>query len=242
MQNILVLYSSANSNGKKDATCVFIPEAKEFAKIHKIPDGNCIGLPLTKMRVNERKDRVRDAIYCAGREKPLTGIVFFGHGWPTGFQFGFNRDDAYELADCIEMAHKNSTELLCVALYACLTGENQIRDNEIKNIGPATTNGFADILRKELRKSGIKKGTVDAHKTAGHSTYNPYVIRFFLHDTGIDTGGSWLVEPASEYWLFWKRALRNTDLRFRFPFMNELQIKSELSRQYKLEAQKAFNR
>jgi hypothetical protein len=41
-------------------------------------------------------------------------------------------------------------------------------------------------------------------------------------------GGAWLVEPRSKYWSKWVKSMKGT-MRFRFPFLDELQIKAELA-------------
>jgi hypothetical protein len=99
--NILVIYSDKNSKGKHDATGAFIPEAFAFAKHHEIPKENlipvtCVGVPKYK-----RKAKVLKEIEKAGIERKLDAIVFFGHGWPSGIQFGIGRKDVPELAELI---------------------------------------------------------------------------------------------------------------------------------------------
>jgi hypothetical protein len=42
------------------------------------------------------------------------------------------------------------------------------------------------------------------------------------------SGGFWIVEPKSELWKPWVKALKTTDLRFRFPAMTVAEIHSEL--------------
>jgi hypothetical protein len=44
-------------------------------------------------------------------------------------------------------------------------------------------------------------------------------------------GGAWIVEPRSRLWKKWVQMLRQkkSGLRYRFPFMDELEIKQELA-------------
>ncbi len=77
-KNILVFYSNTNTGKKKDATGAFIPEAKAFAKIHKIPKENMIGVKCPHVaRVKRRKIVLQAIESFPGR---LDAIAFFGHG------------------------------------------------------------------------------------------------------------------------------------------------------------------
>jgi len=230
-KNILVLYSNANYPGKKDATGAFIPEAKKFSEIHGVPEENRVGLKLVNVSKKLRRERTLDAIYETGGQERWDAIAFFGHGWPKGIQFGFNRDHIPELcevlADCCNPDAK-------IILFACLAAENDVRDKEYGAVGPGTDGGFADLLRDEMVWYGLKKGWVDAHKTAGHTAWNPFVVRFLcsaVEDPLFGAvGGHWLVAPGSQQWKQWVKKLRTTltGLRYRFPFMTEFEIMSEL--------------
>jgi len=152
----------------------------------------------------------------------------FGHGWPDGIQFGFRRSDLYELAARLAVS---CAEDVRVILYACLAAENDVRDRDHANVGPGTDGGFADLLRDDLASWGKNRCQVDAHKTAGHAAWNPYVVRF-RGEAGT-MGGYWLVAPGSELWPKWIKKMRGravkNHLRYRFPLMSELQIKAELA-------------
>jgi len=232
MKNILVLYSNQNRHGRKDATGAFIPEAKAFAKFHDVPEANCVGLDLENVPPAARRAEVYKAIHETTYQRPLDAIAFYGHGWPDGIQFGFTRDHAPELAAILG---RKCEKDLRVVLYACLAAENDDRDREIENVGPGTDGGFADVLRDELVRNGINDGWVDAHKTRGHTTWNPFVVRFLCSDVDDPiyggTGGAWLVQPRSAYWKQWCRALRSKrgTLRHEFPFLDELGVKLKLS-------------
>lgn len=219
----LVLYSSKNSKGKKDATGAFIPEAEAFAEYWNTEKNNIIGIPLEGMSKKKRRELTIASIKESMNGTPLNLVALFGHGWPSGIQFGFGMKEIPELADClVEHCAYNAR----IVLYACLTAENSERDNDHEHVGPATDGGFADILRDELAKRGMI-GWIDAHKTAGHTTWNPYVVRFDcedLKDIDMDfAGGYWLVQPRSPHWKKWREALKG-DMRFRFPMMTEKEI------------------
>jgi hypothetical protein len=225
--NILVFYSSTNSKNKHDATGAFIPEAQAFCKLHDVPKENqiaieCIGVPRRK-----RKKEVFDVIHNLGAKQSFDGLAFFGHGWPNGIQFGLLRKDVEEFAQLLSM---RCTTDVKIVLYACLAAENDVRDRELKNIGPASDGGFADLLRDSMSEWGLLRGWVDAHKTAGHTSWNPYVVRFLCGTSDLQ-GGAWLVAPRSQYWRDWIKKLKDkpSGLRYRFPFMSELEIKAELA-------------
>ena len=216
---ILIFYSSKNSKGKRDATGAFIPEAKAFAAHYGVPNKNVIGVDCTKASYMRRKI-VLDSIKSVSE---IEGLLFLCHGWPTGIQFGFNIDNVAMLASSI----RNHSEDIHIALMACSTAENKIKDNEIYNLGPATDGGFADKLRDDLYISGLC-GWVDAHKTKGHTTRNPMVVRFEIED--FRTGGEWIVPPHSKLWKHWRTALRyNTDdLRYEFFKLTRAEIEERL--------------
>lgn len=222
--NIAVIYSTKNKRGKKDATGAFIPEARAFQLVHGISDNNMIGINCISHTMKRRYENLISALYAIGRNEPLDAIVFFGHGWPNGIQFGLTKKN---VSSFVYLLVQNRTvKLTChFALYTCLTAENEIRDKQIKNIGPATKGGFADQLAYRLGRMNIA-GHVDAHKTSGHTTWNPYVVRF--QNTIESPRAAWLVEPGSESWKNWVKAVRGSNLRFEFPFMSEFEIKQTL--------------
>lgn len=229
--NVLVFYSNTNVQGRKDATGAFIPEAREFRKCHGIPKENFIGIKCPKVKLPIRREQVFSKIEEIGSQRPINSIAFFGHGWPQGIQFGIRRG---EIPKLVELLAEYATNDVRLVLYACLAAENDVRDKEIGKLGPATDGGFADELRDNMVRAGISNGIVDAHKTAGHTSWNPYVVRFLCSDVVTPeyggTGGAWLVEPRSESWRSWVKALKDKKrgLRYRFPYMSQYEILSEL--------------
>ncbi len=231
-KNILVIYSNTDSHGKHDATGAFIPEAEAFAELHGVPQRNMFGVKCPRVNKAIRREHVYAAIEEASRERPLGAIAFFGHGWPQGIQFGFNRKLIPELVKF--MAPPRCRSDVVVTLFACLAAENDVRDRGVTNLGPATDGGFADLLRDEMVRQGMIYGWVDGHKTAGHTSWNPNLVRFLCEDVddpeyGAE-GGAWLVAPRSELWRKWIKALKNKKggMRYRFPFLREMEVKAEL--------------
>lgn len=229
--SIAVLYSNTNVKGKNDAGGAFIPEAQEFARVHNIPDRRVIGIRLPGVSKAKRRERTYDAIEKAAGDHLLEGIALFGHGWPQGIQFGFNREHIPEL---VEVINDHCYTFAKVTLFACLAAENDERDRNVSDLGPGTDNGFADLLRDEMVRGVLDRGWVDAHKTAGHTTWNPFLVRFYCTDVDDPefgaVGGSWIIQPRSELWRKWIKALKNKKrgLRYRFPYMTESEIRKEL--------------
>ena len=227
----LVLFSAKNTPGKHDATGCFEPEAKRFARIHGLSPACVRGLDLVGIPYPHRKRLTAQLIHDAGSLAPLDALAFFGHGWANGIQFGYRR---HEIPDLCALISNSATRDVILILYACLTAENDTPDHLIDSVGPGTDGGFADLLRDELVRSGATRGhcRVDAHKTRGHATYNPFFVRFEGRDDVVkgSVGGEWIVSPASPDWPRWVAALHDSasTLRYRFPFMTREQIAAEL--------------
>ncbi len=228
IKNPVVLYSSKNTKGRRDATGAFIPEAKSFARLHGVPGRNCVAIPCVGVPKWTRRAHtlraIRDAADIA--VEPIDLVAFFGHGWHRGIQFGFKKK---QIPDLVKALAPIATRDLRVVLYACLTAENSVKDwiTNPRKLGPATEGGFADRLRDGLAGAGLTECRVDAHKTAGHTTFNPYLVRF-LGVRASEPGGFWLVQPRSELWDEWRGGLHG-DLRFRFPLMSQAEIVAELN-------------
>jgi hypothetical protein len=228
-KRILVIYSSENVKGKKDATGAFIPEARAFAKLHGVPEENMLGIPAPKLAPKRRFEGV-----CAFLRNPPTAkvemIAFFCHGYSSGMQFGMNKKNLRQLvgymkADCVPKVK--------LVLYACSTASTNRNSRKVNM--PGTDNGYADKLRDEMLRQGFHGGWIDAHLTPGHTTRNPFVLRFYTDNT-VDAnsfeptwdlpGGEWLVSPKSALWKKWKKHVQKIkgDFKFQFPFLTEAQI------------------
>lgn len=225
--SMLVFYSNKNTHGRVDATGAFIPEAERFRDFYGVPDEDFIGIDCTKDNPQHRR-RARVFSELAKRDN-LGLLAFFGHGWPKGIQFGIKRRHIQEM-----VAHMNPNDNIVVALYACLAAENDVRDTNIAQVGPGTDGGFADTLRDALvRDKGVTSGWVDAHKTAGHTTWNPNVVRFLCSDVEDPEeggeGGSYIVAPRSQFWKPWVRSLKDSPrMRYWFTTQDEIDIKLRL--------------
>lgn len=208
-----------NTGNKRDAVGAFHPEARAFCKALGINEK----LKLFDNRAQIPQRRVECEKFFDS-SAGLYGIVaFFGHGWRDGIQAGWVKGTIHKMAATLKLHCVSNPVIL---LYACDTGRNkdQSRADDIKG-GPGGEGGFADMLRADCAKAGLS-ATIYAHTTEGHTTQNPYVRVFLPGEIG---GGHWIVDPESNLWAAWKRALRSTDLRFRFPFMAREDIEAELT-------------
>ncbi len=205
----LTLAPMYNSPGKKDATGAFQPERAAFC--------NCVAPMAYNYAIDntESKNTMRAFVLRYIHVDTPQLLAVFSHGWRTGIQFGFSLANVDELA--VELARGCTS--VRVALYCCSTGSGP---------GVGGDGGFADMLRDALCRAGAVDCQVDAHDRAGHTTKNPYVVRFMGQGSATGgQGGQWIVAPKSKLWGRWVRALRG-DLRFRFPLMDVAAIHAEL--------------
>lgn len=219
-----------NSPGKRDATGAFQPEANAWIAANHdrgYTDWARILIDNDTPAIS-RRDAVLDAI----REHQPDHVAFFCHGWKTGIQFGFGVQHTLLLAETLAagfgpLDFEGETVQVIgpfVTLYACSTADG-------KDPGTGGDGGFADEFRDALCRAGATWCRVDAHTTAGHTTRNPYVRRFEGQGSAVGgTGGQWIVAPKSPLWSRWRKALAETDLRYRFPSMSVAEIHEELSR------------
>lgn len=217
----LVISPQHNTEGKRDATGAFIPEAREFCRVHKL--GTIVRLFNNNLPMAARAVQVGEWIK---REAPdsIDTVALFGHGWKDGIQHGFRLRDVERLAGLLADVCTRTPRII---LYCCDTARDhdEMREDDLAP-GPGGDGGFADKLRDQLGHRGIG-ATIYAHTTAGHTTRNPWVRRF---DPDEMAGGHYVIKSTDELWLRWVRGLR-TDLRFRFPFMTQAEIEHALRSQ-----------
>ncbi len=216
-KRIIAFHGKYDRPGKKDVTYAFRPECDRFI--------DTMGGHRNKIFVIDNKkkfaDRGRAVIEGCNEasEDPRTFdcVAFFCHGWRNGMEFGFTRRNAKSLAAAIWKATKKTN--VVVPLYLCSTGSG-------RNHGAIS---FADTLRDELCKAGAVNCRVMAHSAVKHTTKNPDALFFDGMGSPVGgTGGYPVVAVGSTIRRRWVAALRNTDLRFRFPFMRLGAIHNEL--------------
>jgi len=217
-RRILAFHGRFDRPGRKDVTYAFEPECEKLCSA--VGDGKA-----QVHVINNRQPfagRRRDTLAALGRAAkspgaPFDTVAFFCHGWKHGMELGFNRANVGKLAAAIWKVSQNS--LVNVPLYLCSAGG-----------GPQ--NGalsFADALRDALCQAGATYCRVTAHSTVAHTTKNPHALFFDgMGSPAGGTGGYHVVAPRSALWKPWIRALRGTDLRFRYPFMTVAEIHAEL--------------
>jgi hypothetical protein len=224
---VLAFVPKYNSDGKKDATGAFHPEATAFKALAQ-PGSTIYQFDNSKPMATRRKEilNVLDGYTDDSVRQPTT-VAFFCHGWADGIQAGFTRKTAGELAWAISLATENFDGV--VPLYCCSTGDDP---QDVRSEAAGTgDNSFADKLRDALCAEGENYCRIVAHTTAAHTTKNPMVL--FMDGMGSSSGGVggyMPVSPQSAHWAAWKKALQKTDLRFRMPYMTPAEIHAELSK------------
>lgn len=199
----MIVFTPDRNHRRHDYTGAFKPEGDSFAKMR--------GAKIVRVNQSWPKSKRRKQVLEA-LEGNRESIAFFSHGLRGSLpSMGFGVQHVNDLARAC--AH---VEAIRIVLYACLAG----RDDD----------GFAASLRDALCVAGARFCQIDAHTTAGHTTRNPYVKRFFGEGSGYGgSGGGWIIAPGTAQWGGWRRALA-TDLRFRFPFMPIADIHEEVAR------------
>lgn len=213
-KNILVFYSSVNTKGKKDATGAFVPEGKKFCAVNRVPAENRIAVDCVGQTPKKRFEQV--CMELRNRCN-IQWIAMFCHGWSSGLQFGINKKN---VGIFTEYMRYSCVDNVILTLYACSTASENKAGSKPKM--PATNNGFADTLRDTMLAKNFRGGWIDAHLTAGHTTVNPYVMRFAIEpgpNLEIDLpGGFWLVQPQSPQWKEWIMMLKTNEDNMRYTF------------------------
>lgn len=239
-KRMLIFRPEHNAHGKKDVTYAFKPEAEKFQAAVCTKDSKIVVID-NKRPNAERQFDVLFALQDAElSKKTYHGIAFFCHGWKTGIQLGFRNKDVETLADRIQRICNH--DMTNVPLYCCSTAASPKQISYARRRGTSRglphdafsspgegDNSFADLLRDALCAQGAKYSRVMGHTTVAHTTKNPHVVFFDgmgTKDGGV--GGYRPVGPRSSNWKAWRKALRETDLRFRFPFMTVEEIHAEL--------------
>ena len=226
-KNILVIYSSKDTPGMNDADGAFIPQAQAFSKFYGVPKLNMHGIPCPDLTNVQRFDRVLKALH---ENQGIKQIAMFCHGWSTGLQFGLNKPNIPRLIQWLSAACVPEVKL---TLYACSTASTNKDSRNIRM--PGTNNGYADKLRDKMIEVGFRGGWVDAHLQKGHTTENPFIMRFYVQprwEKDYDMpGGEWLVSPQSQLWPAWKRAIQDDNGPFKYEFgqMTQAEIYARLS-------------
>jgi len=199
-----------NPERTNDVGGAFMPESYYFSYYNFAPiestyivdNGECAIVGSRRknpVSYTQRKTTVLDALDSLPASQPKSIIAFFCHGWPTGIQFGFQTTtsvayrsstfgDVTALAQAIS---RIASPDIKIVLYACSSG--------------ATDDGFAASLRDSLSTS-CPRCRVDAHKTRGHSTKNPFVNRF---EPPAGNPGQLIVPNSHRLWSKWRRTLNN---------------------------------
>lgn len=227
--NCAIIYQGYDSPGKKDSTYVFRKEAENFC--------DCYALNFKKVtygfnKCSGRYRRFESVLeFMDSRSKGTQNWIFLCHGGSSWLGIGaklpgFSTRDArmfIKLIDIIVSKHVAPN----VILFSCLTSEDLYgRDEDDVRHGD---NSFADCVRDFLCSRSAIYCRVVAHRTRGHATVNPYVD--FVEGNGSIVGGVGSLQvPGKNLRSIFKKKLddRNSDFRFRFPFMTIRAIHEEL--------------
>lgn len=190
----LVLYPNKNQI-KQDAKGAFIPEAKLFAAHRQ----NC-GDVVIERPFDPHNPPDNPALFAEIAGHAADCVAFFTHGVVTGLpQLRINRADAQSFARALTC---NVQGPVYVALYACLT-----------DLALQGGRNFAETLADELHRIG-KPYRLLAHRTAGHTTRNPFVTIY--RGAGVKIEYPAAMEDPKVYR---QRMADPTDpLRFELPF------------------------
>lgn len=220
---MLVLAPLRDTEGKRDVTGAFLPEARALADRH---GGTLRQIENTVPFTARRALSLREINRYVQERGALDAFAMCCHGWPQGVQLGFRIEDAGLLARALAQKRSLRTEPFAVGLLCCDTARDADADraDDLAD-GPGGIGGFADTLCEAIGNLGFH-ARVTAHATLGHTTSNPHVRVFDSADR--TPGGVWIVPPRSPRWVRWTRALRDTDLRLRVPFMQQDAIEREL--------------
>ncbi len=159
---------------------------------------------------------------------PIDTFAAFCHGTRRSLGLGYNVVNAGDLAEALAGACRNRR--LTVVLYACSCGRSYWSKKDIsRNIGKVRNrDGFAMRLADELGQRGVRAEVI-AHLTAGHTTKNPYAVRITADpEIGTVTRTTIVQTKPRAAWRNWIDRLRNTALRFVFPFRKDSQINQEV--------------
>lgn len=207
-----VLYMSGDSPDLKE----FERESAKFCEFHKVPASNVFAV----IAAQDNESRRSTTIDALRKVRNCDRLVYFGHGWKTGIQLGWNINNCWELVQKFnEVWHNGDGRLepsripLTVCLYACSTADGTKDLDDV--VG--TQGGFADRLRDCLKSRGIS-GRIVAHRTAGHTGWNPYLVK-----ASTDGLTYWLTKPFSPLWKKWIARLK-TEFRFQVPFLEEKDV------------------
>lgn len=201
-----------------DYSGAFKPEAMRFCTLY---GGMRVEVPLDKP-LRFQQETCLGAIQGAAQNaaaagKTLDCVAFFCHGFTPRLQFAWSRPNVGRLAQAL-------AEVGCrrVALYACSAAGGP---------GPGGDGGFADVLRDAMCIVGMTDARVLAHRTSGHTTWNPRK-RFFegMGSPVGGTGGFDIVGEKSPLWNRWRKRLATPKdtLRFQINFMSVADIHAEL--------------
>jgi len=237
---ILAIYQSTGHGSGE-----FKREAEKAADVW-VDDGHTVSLmPVRRhfWRPWKMRKAISDAIVIECRDdnvRKFDAVAFFCHGTWKHLKLGWNVWNVGELASLLGSVCSRRPKII---LYACSCGRGKFEKKARwalprKHVAAGFAkgfDGFAFMLADAFDVDCIPR--VYAHSAAGHTTKNPYMFDFYdvvnVHndeDKHIDrTGVIWKTSPNWHRWFKLMRSESST-LRYRFPFMSDVELERELER------------
>lgn len=247
----LVLLPDRDSPGRNDWSGAFHPEALRFARLHKVPPPQVIQIDTARPRAA----RLAQLLAAVEASAAINCLAIFSHGWRGGLGVGPYSQDVQVLVRALELRAYGD---LSVVLYACSAGDgtedgpagpggeggfadalrdallgaglagarvdahtvdgHTSRNPYVRRFDGSTTTGGAWLVRPDER---VERAWATLRRRLDGS--DGITLELLRQELGGDLGaGNGLT------WARWRLALRDTDLRFRFPLMTADQIRAEL--------------
>lgn len=196
VRNGFVFAPRYNRSGRSDGA-YFTSRARRFCTFHGFNeplifdnDGDDDGTD-DDDRIGLRRREIYRAVEAS--EGGIDVVAYFGHGSERGLLSAGIGPAA--VPGFVDRLAPKCSKTVVVILYACRCGARE---------------GIGSRLRTEFRRNNVD-AIVFAHQTSGDTASNPHKRRF--------PSGDYLVEPGSDRFQAWHRALRDTDLWMRYPFL-----------------------
>jgi len=227
---ILAIYQSTGHGSGE-----FTREANKAAEVWR-SDGHGVSMVPIKRHYwrpwKMRKQLATEIEYPAYGNK-FDAVAFFCHGTWKHLKLGWHIWNVAELASLLGSVCSDEPKVI---LYACSCGRGKYEEGSrwkllsklMMRNDERGIDGFAFMLSSAFRK--YQSCEIFAHSSAGHTTKNPYVFRFDSSSNCVARKAH--VVRGSQNWRRWYESMRSesSTLRYRFPFMSDVELERELER------------
>lgn len=231
----VVCWAIHDTPPKRDASCVFIPEAALFMEALEAAGKKYLMVEIDNhLPYARRADELLDVL---GSLRDLEGLIYLGHGlWQSlpSLGVGMVGRDKGRLGKLVgTIAKAAADDSPVVGWFACSTADGPGKGVAVD--GPGMDGGLADATRDLLCLSGCVNCRVLAHTTSGHAAKNPDLAVFEGLGSPVGgVGGRLLVPFGSPLRGRWKRALadpsKKPSFRHRLPLMDPEEMIRKVSR------------